>query len=259
MGADERDRRGRRRDAPAALRRALRPRAARRAVLGPRARSSRAPTCAGARRRSACAALAERAGPAIVRCGRRVRAGGDARLLDVHDLGGRERAPDRSLSRCPPRVRRDRPAGPLPGVGAPARARRSCWRWRTSRAATASSSRRCDAGAEAMSEAVELGARCPHCGEPWLRPTNLPGRYRCVYCLHRFELVSVCPDCGEHSTIVRMASTAIVDLQRLRRQHAEGDMTRAARRPARRAVDPRGRLRAAGRAGRRRCSTPARG
>ena len=61
-----------------------------------------------------------------------------------------------------------------------------------------------------MSEASELGPGCPHCGEPWLRPTNLPGRYRCVYCLHRFELVSVCPDCGEHSTIVRMASTAIV-------------------------------------------------
>ena len=32
-----------------------------------------------------------------------------------------------------------------------------------------------------------------------------PGRYRCVYCLHRFELRSVCPDCGEHSTIVRMS------------------------------------------------------
>jgi hypothetical protein len=62
----------------------------------------------------------------------------------------------------------------------------------------------------AMSEPSELGPGCPHCGEPWLRPTNLPGRYRCVYCLHRFELVSVCPNCGEHSTIVRMASTAIV-------------------------------------------------
>ena len=88
-----------------------------------------------------------------------------------------------------------------------------------------------------MSEAVELGARCPHCGEPWLRPTTLPGRYRCVYCLHRFELVSVCPDCGEHSTIVRMASTAIVDVQRLRRQHAEGDLSAAAlgSEPARRA------------------------
>ena len=49
---------------------------------------------------------------------------------------------------------------------------------------------------------------CPDCHEPWLRPTNLPGRYRCVNCLHRFELRSVCPDCGEHSTIVRMSSTA---------------------------------------------------
>jgi ribosomal protein S27E len=38
----------------------------------------------------------------------------------------------------------------------------------------------------------------------------MPGRYRCVYCLSRFELTSVCPDCGEHSTIVRMASTAVL-------------------------------------------------
>jgi uncharacterized protein (DUF983 family) len=57
---------------------------------------------------------------------------------------------------------------------------------------------------------TELGPLCPHCSEPWLRPTNLPGRYRCVYCLHRFELASVCPNCGEHSTIVRMSSTAIL-------------------------------------------------
>ncbi|MGK2939256.1 MAG: hypothetical protein ACSLFR_15860 [Solirubrobacteraceae bacterium] len=27
-------------------------------------------------------------------------------------------------------------------------------------------------------------------------------------CLHRFELVSVCPTCGEHGTIVRMSSSA---------------------------------------------------
>lgn len=58
-----------------------------------------------------------------------------------------------------------------------------------------------------MEKAVDLGPVCPHCGEPWLRPTNLPGRYRCVNCLHRFELRSMCPDCGEHSTIVRMTST----------------------------------------------------
>ncbi len=57
--------------------------------------------------------------------------------------------------------------------------------------------------------ALSLGRICPGCGEPWLRPSNLPGRYRCVSCLHRFELRSVCPDCGEHSTIVRMSSTAI--------------------------------------------------
>ena len=57
---------------------------------------------------------------------------------------------------------------------------------------------------------MDLGPTCPGCGEPWLRPTNLPGRYRCVNCLHRFELVSVCPQCGEHSTIVRMSNTAIM-------------------------------------------------
>ena len=37
---------------------------------------------------------------------------------------------------------------------------------------------------------VDLGPKCPSCGEPWLRGTNLAGRYRCVYCLHRFELRS---------------------------------------------------------------------
>jgi primosomal protein N' len=55
---------------------------------------------------------------------------------------------------------------------------------------------------------VDLGPKCPDCGEPWLRPTNLPGRYRCVYCLHRFELRSECPECGAHSTIARMSDTA---------------------------------------------------
>jgi hypothetical protein len=57
---------------------------------------------------------------------------------------------------------------------------------------------------------VELGPICPSCREPWLRPTNLAGRYRCVYCLRRFELTSVCPNCGEHSTIVRMSDTAMM-------------------------------------------------
>jgi DNA-directed RNA polymerase subunit RPC12/RpoP len=56
---------------------------------------------------------------------------------------------------------------------------------------------------------VDLGPVCPGCGEPWLRATNLPGRYHCVNCLRRFELRSVCPNCGEHSTIVRMSNTEL--------------------------------------------------
>jgi predicted nucleic acid-binding Zn ribbon protein len=56
---------------------------------------------------------------------------------------------------------------------------------------------------------IDLGSKCPTCGEPWLRTTtNLPGRYRCVFCLHRFELRSECPDCGAHSTIARMSDSA---------------------------------------------------
>ena len=44
-----------------------------------------------------------------------------------------------------------------------------------------------------------------------MRGTNLPGRYRCVNCLHRFELRSGCPNCGAHSTIARMSDTADVE------------------------------------------------
>ena len=54
----------------------------------------------------------------------------------------------------------------------------------------------------------DLGPECPSCGEPWLRHSNLAGRYRCVYCMHRFEIRSECPDCGMHSTIARMSDTA---------------------------------------------------
>ena len=51
---------------------------------------------------------------------------------------------------------------------------------------------------------------CPSCGDPGLRGTNLPGRYRCVNCLSRFELRSGCPNCGAHSTIARMSDMADV-------------------------------------------------
>ena len=57
---------------------------------------------------------------------------------------------------------------------------------------------------------MNLEPACPRCHEPSLRPTALPGRYRCVSCLHRFELRSVCPDCGEHGTIVRMSSSMVM-------------------------------------------------
>ena len=57
-----------------------------------------------------------------------------------------------------------------------------------------------------QNETVDLGPSCPNCGEPWLRST-LPGSYRCVYCMTRFQLLSHCPSCGEHSTIVRMRDT----------------------------------------------------
>ena len=62
----------------------------------------------------------------------------------------------------------------------------------------------------ANEETTNVGPECPSCGEPWLRGTNLPGRYRCLYCLHRFELRSECPNCGAHSTIARMSDTANV-------------------------------------------------
>ena len=57
---------------------------------------------------------------------------------------------------------------------------------------------------------------CPGCGEPWLRPTQLPGRFRCVYCLRRYELVSQCPNCGEHQTIARMSHTEDMTCQACR-------------------------------------------
>ena len=57
---------------------------------------------------------------------------------------------------------------------------------------------------------INLGLECPSCHEPWLRQTNLPGRYRCVFCLRRYELRSDCPDCGSHATIARMTDDANV-------------------------------------------------
>jgi DNA-directed RNA polymerase subunit RPC12/RpoP len=60
---------------------------------------------------------------------------------------------------------------------------------------------------EGTSEGALKRTDCPGCGEPWLRPAQLPGRFVCVFCLKRFELVSQCPNCGEHQTISRMSRT----------------------------------------------------
>lgn len=64
---------------------------------------------------------------------------------------------------------------------------------------------------ESQEQRVDLGPECPACGEPWLRGTNLPGRFRCVNCMRRFELRSECPNCGAHSTIARV--TKAVDMR----------------------------------------------
>ena len=61
---------------------------------------------------------------------------------------------------------------------------------------------------DGITELADRWPICPGCNEPWLRPTQLPGRYRCVNCLVRFQLMSYCQSCGEHSTIVRMRDTA---------------------------------------------------
>ncbi len=60
----------------------------------------------------------------------------------------------------------------------------------------------------AEKEVMPLRPKCPGCNEPWLRPTQLAGRYRCVNCFRRYELLSNCLTCGSHSTLVRMTTTA---------------------------------------------------
>jgi hypothetical protein len=123
----------------------------------------------------------------LAAAGRGRPSGRSAGLVDLHAEPGRERAAAR-------RARGVRAAGghdPLPARDALSRLPGD------------------PLSIDGMTEQVSLGMECPNCAEPWLRPTTLPGRYRCVFCLHRYELRSVCPDCGEHSTIVRMSDTSI--------------------------------------------------
>ena len=100
-----------------------------------------------------------------------------------------------------------------PRRGAPACARRrAAHASRTAMAPTASI-------LPAMEAEVTSGCSARPAASRGCGPRTWPGRYRCVYCLHRFELRSVCPDCGEHSTIVRMSSTATLTCN-----HCEGSM-----------------------------------
>jgi hypothetical protein len=86
---------------------------------------------------------------------------------------------------------------------------------------------RVDAGTGGAREAPEATEgmmkrpNCPGCGEPWLRPAQLPGRFVCVFCLSRYELVSQCPNCGEHQTISRMSRT-----EDMKCQHCSHSMLR---------------------------------
>lgn len=78
------------------------------------------------------------------------------------------------------------------------------------------------AGDQTTGEDLLRRPSCPSCGEPWLRSAQLPGRFVCVYCLKRYELVSQCPNCGEHQTIARVSRT-----EDMRCQHCDHSMLRS--------------------------------
>ena len=113
----------------------------------------------------------------------RATSGWRACLLYLHDLSDRERAPDRRLPRFPRRLRcwrtcrRCCPRAALrrarPRLPADAAAPRPHGRLLHRPAAP-----ELNGGGEPDTSAttpIDLGPKCPNCGEPWLRPTNLPG------------------------------------------------------------------------------------
>ena len=176
-----------------------------------------------------------------------------AGLLDLHDLARRERARRGSL----PGRHEDFAADDLGADGLlwkhptmPQHLQTLPHRDRTDGFFIAGCERR------AASTTVDLGpTSAPPATSPGCARRTCPGRYRCVNCLHRFELRSVCPNCGEHSTIVRMSSTALVQCNHCRQldapRRSDGDGSRASR-P--RSWPPTSRR--LGDAGRGRCSTP---
>ena len=211
---------------------ALRPRPARPAMHGPR-HAQRAPR------------------PALARAARGRRQARRAPADDARPRRGRSCAPAAASSTRSARSRRARNACRARTSGAPSRRRIT---------PTVSIVPPMEA---------EAGLACPLCREPWLRPTALPGRYRCSGCLHRFELRSVCPGCGEHSddrADVEHLDDQVLALLDL---HARRDLTSISLRPQRassstpdaardRTLRPGRRLRAPARAGRGGQRAPAR-
>ena len=125
---------------------------------------------------------------AILRAGRgRAAPGRHARLLDLHDLAGRERGRRGGVPGRAPRLRGRRPALRRSRSGSIQVSRfppDAPHRDGTDGFFIARLRRR-EPREPTRSRPRDV---CPACDEPWLRPTNLPGRYRCVNCLHRFEL-----------------------------------------------------------------------
>ena len=159
-------------------------------------------------------------------------AGRHARLLDVHALAARERgAPTArawrlatSSGRLPHRDGHRRLLTMRPSDASCGATRRPWRSW-------------------------DLGPDCPNCGEPWLRPTNLPGPLplRLLPAPLRARLASAPTAASTRRSCACPPRRS--SLQRLRRLDAPADMT--PRPAARRAVDPLRRLRAPRRAGRR--------
>ena len=172
-----------------------------------------------------------------------------ARLLDLHDLAQRERG---RRSGVPGRTHRFR--GGRPARGGPRLAASSC----APPPPDAAAPRRhggllhrpaAEARRFVTEPEVDLGPICPACHEPWLRPTQLPGRYRCVNCLSRFELQLRVPELRRALDDRAHVRHRPVRLQQLRELDAPGRSDDRAR--GRRPLHPGRRLLAAGRAGRR--------
>ena len=168
--------------------RAPRPRAALTACSSTRraagwARCSRAPTCAGARRPRRSTSSPGSSGGSSPRRAAATRPGGHAGLLGVHDLAPRRAAAGRRFLREHPDFEAADLAGELPHgrrgdprdlqlLPRPRRHRRILHRPARDAAEAAAVTLSGDRDRRPSTSSVPT---CPGCGEPWLRPTAVPG------------------------------------------------------------------------------------